>query len=39
MEKVKLKNEKPMTYEDIVRLRKELKAKIARLEAERDKNK
>lgn len=39
MEEVKLKNEKPVTYEDMLVYLEELKVKLARLEAERDQNK
>ena len=37
MEEVRLRNEKPLTYDDMVRLLEELKAKLASLEAERAK--
>ena len=36
MEKVKLKNEKPLTYKEMVKYREFLKAEIARLENERN---
>lgn len=36
MEEVKLKNENPLTYDEMVKYREFLKAEIARLEAERN---
>jgi uncharacterized small protein (DUF1192 family) len=39
MEEVKLKNEKPLTYSEMIKYREFLKAEIARLEAERNNKK
>ncbi len=39
MAEVKLRNEKPMTYEDMLLYREELKEQLFRLEAERNPNK
>ena len=36
MEEVKLKNENPLTYDEMVKYREFLKAEIARLENERN---